>query len=253
MIEPSVLIERSADLHTHSSITDGTATPHEMARAALGAGLTVWGLSDHVRADTTWLADYERVIHELRVDGLEIRCGVEAKILNRTGRLDLPAQLPRLDYLLIADHQFPGADGPEHPDLIRQQIHAGRRTVASVVEELISATCAAVAGTPLPAVVVHPLSLLPKCGLSEDLIDDELLDALAAACRASDTAVEVNEKWRCPSLRVVSGLASRGVRLCAGSDAHRVADVGAFAYLAELDRAAQDWDALSLEGAGARR
>jgi putative hydrolase len=208
-----------------------------MAQTAAGAGLAVWGLSDHVRADTTWLPEYERVIHELRVDGLEIRCGVEAKMLNGTGQLDLPGRLPALDYLLIADHQFPGADGPVHPDVIRQQVHAGRRSAVSAVEELVAATCAAVVGTPLPAVVVHPFSLLPKCGLSEELIDNQLLDALATACRASDTAVEVNEKWRCPSLRVLLGLAARGVRLCAGSDAHQVADVGAFAYLDELELA----------------
>lgn len=38
------------DLHTHSTCSDGTLTPGELARAAAHAGLTWWGITDH---DTT--------------------------------------------------------------------------------------------------------------------------------------------------------------------------------------------------------
>ena len=236
------MIDRSSDLHTHSTITDGTAGPRQMGEAALATGLTTWGLSDHVRASTSWLDDYVRVVRSLRCGDLQIRCGVEAKILDVSGRLDLPAQLPALDYILIADHQFPGVDGPLHPDEIRQRVRNGKLNASAVVELLVRATAAAVTSAPLPAIVVHPFSLLPKCGLSEDLVTEELLDELAAACRAVDAQVEVNEKWRCPTARIVAGLEDRGVSLCAGSDAHRLEDVGAWlrpgspSYLDEVDR-----------------
>jgi len=227
------MIDIGVDWHTHSDWTDGADTINTMADAAVAAGLRSWGLSDHVRHDSTWLPEYTASVRALRRDGLQIRCGVETKIMDITGRLDLPSELSALDYLLIADHQFPGADGPEHPSSVRDRLAAGQITPEAVVEQLVEATAAALRSSPLPATVVHPFSLLPKCGLDEQLVTDELLDVLAAACAAVNGAVEVNEKWRCPSSRVLRGLHHRGVRLVAGSDAHRSADVGRYTYLHE--------------------
>lgn len=225
------MIDTGVDLHTHSTQTDGADDMATMAAAAVAAGLHTWGLSDHVRASTTWLPEYVVAVRALRYEPLQIRCGVEAKILDRTGRLDLPPDLPPLDYVLVADHQYPGTDGPEHPDAVREQLAAGRVTTASVLEQLVLATAAAVQASPYPPIVAHLFSLLPKCGLAEQDVPEDLLDALAAACRAADAAVEVNEKWRCPSAGVLARLHSRGVRLVAGTDAHRAADVGRFGYL----------------------
>lgn len=228
------MIDIGVDWHTHSDWTDGADSIDAMADAAVAVGLRSWGLSDHVRHDSTWLPEYATAVRSLHRDGLQIHCGVETKIMDTTGRLDLPSDLPLLDYLLIADHQFPGVDGPEHPSSVRDRLAAGHTTPSAVVEQLVEATAAALRSSPLPATVVHPFSLLPKCGLDEELVTDELLDVLAAACSAVNGAVEVNEKWRCPSSRVLSGLLHRGVRVVAGSDAHRSADVGRYTYLPEL-------------------
>jgi putative hydrolase len=228
------VIDRTSDLHSHSDITDGSATPAQMADAAVSAGLQTWGLSDHVRADTPWLGSYVDVVRALRRDGLTILCGVEAKMLDTSGRLDLPARIPVLDYVLVADHQFPGADGPIHPDEMHRSISSGAFDPGRAVEQLVRATCAALKAAPIPPVVAHLFSVLPKCGLSEDLVSDELLDELAATCVSMAARVEVNEKWRCPSEPVLAGLRLRGVALCAGSDAHRAEDVGSCSYLDEL-------------------
>ncbi|MEO5746234.1 MAG: PHP-associated domain-containing protein, partial [Terracoccus sp.] len=58
----------------------------------------------------------------------------------------------------------------------------------------------------------------------------------AFAALETDSAVEINEKWRCPSPRSLSHLAARGVRLTAGSDAHRAGEVGRWSYLVEVAR-----------------
>ena len=234
-----MLIDRTSDLHTHSSITDGTASVRLMADAAVRAGLRTWGISEHVHADSTWVESYLRAILAMRVRELDVRVGVEASMLDARGQLDLPRRLPRLDYVLIADHNFPGLDGPIHSDVIRRQVRSGERVGADVAEQLLAATCAAVARAPSPAIVVHPFSLLSKCGLSEALVTDELLDELAQACVSCGAVVEINERWRCPSERIVAGLTARGVQLCAGSDAHRVEDVGAWSYLNEISVGAE--------------
>ena len=231
---PASLIERGSDLHTHSTLTDGADSPAAMADAAAAAGLRVWGLSDHVRADSTWLDGYVPMVRALRRDGLEVRCGVEAKMLDAAGRLDLPAALPDLDYVLVADHQFPSPTGPLSPRHMTAALADGTWSARAVLDTLVQATCSAVRGAPAPAVVVHPFSLLPKMGLDESEIGDDHLYALAAACRAADAAVEINEKWRCPTPRVVRALLGSGVRMTLGSDAHRCADVGVTTYAHQL-------------------
>ncbi|MGI8882106.1 MAG: PHP domain-containing protein [Jatrophihabitans sp.] len=234
----TLTLDLTSDLHTHSSLTDGADTAAAMADAALAAGLRTWGLSDHVRADTTWLPDYVRTVHALDVGELVIRCGVEAKILDQAGALDLPPGSPALDYILIADHQFPGRSGPVHPTEIGGQLADGSLTPSAALEALITATCAAVRTSPAPPIVAHLFSVLPKCGLTEDQVDGELIDALAKDCVAAEARVEVNEKWRCPSLRVIDRLSNAGVVIVAGSDAHRCADIGRWDYATSLDRSA---------------
>jgi putative hydrolase len=226
-------VDRHVDLHTHSSLTDGHDPPEMMADAAARASLQTWGLSDHVRADSAWLPDYVRRVRALSREGVLIRVGVEAKILDRSGRLDLPPHLPELDYVLVADHQFPGRDGPQHPREVAADLAAGKIAAADVIDELVAATCRAVRSAPLPAIVVHPFSLLPKLGCDEQDVQAQHCAELADACLAVDAAVEINEKWRCPSPRLVTALAGLGVRLVAGSDAHRSEDVGRWRYLDE--------------------
>lgn len=229
-----MIINPGTDWHTHSSQSDGADSLEVMADAAVAVGLHSWGISDHVRADTGWLPDYVDAVRTLRRDDLEIRCGVEAKMLDSTGRLDLPSTLPAMDYLLIADHQFPGSEGPQHPDVVRDLVRAGRLTANAAVEQLVQATANAVRTSPLPPIVAHLFSLLPKCGFDEDDVAADLIDVLADACLAADAAVEANEKWRCPAPRTLARLSQRGVRLVPGSDAHCAADVGRSTYLAEL-------------------
>ena len=241
---PASLIERGSDLHTHSTLTDGADSPAAMADAAAAVGLRVWGLSDHVRADSSWLDGYVPMVRALRRDGLEVRCGVEAKMLDASGRLDLPAALPDLDYVLVADHQFPSPTGPLSPRHMAAALADGTWSARDVLDTLVQATCSAVRRAPARAVVVHPFSLLPKMGLDESTIADDHLHALATVCRAVDAAVEINEKWRCPTPRVVRALLGSGVRMTLGSDAHRCADVGVTTYaeqlLGELVRAHPD-------------
>lgn len=224
----------ATDLHTHSDRTDGADCVEAMADAAVASGLSTWGISDHVRASTPWVAEYVLATRAIRREGLAIRCGVEAKILDRSGRLDLPPTLPALDYVLVADHQFPGSAAPRHPADVRSDLEARRLSAADVVSDLVEATAAGVRQSPFPPIVAHLFSLLPKMGLSEGDVTAEHLHVIAHACLESGGAVEVNEKWRCPSPAVVAYLVDAGVRITCGSDAHRLEDVGARAYVDDV-------------------
>ena len=54
------------------------------------------------------------------------------------------------------------------------------------------------------------------------------LDAKANQLLLADAALEVNEKWRCPSDSVILALRNLGVRIVAGSDSHKSDDVGVY-------------------------
>ena len=95
-----------------------------------------------------------------------MRTGVEAKLLDSTGRLDAPDQLDGIDTILIADHQFPGPEGPWNPAETRRRLGAGL-SVAAALDLLTTALIKAMESTD-SAQLAHCFSILPKVGLDEE-------------------------------------------------------------------------------------
>lgn len=226
MSSDAVDLDPTQDWHTHSDWSLGVDSPPRMLAAAEAAGLRSWGLSDVVGQDTPWLADYTRTVRALGSKQVHIRCGVQTALLDLRGGLDLPARLPRLDYVLIAHHRMPGAHGPVAPSAVVEDIARGRRTVASVAADVVTATVSAVRASPFPPVVGKLLSVLAKCGLTQADVTDEMLDTLVRGLRGAQAAVALGERSRVLSPRIVRALADGGVRLVAGSEARRAEDVG---------------------------
>jgi putative hydrolase len=217
------------DFHVHSTFSDGASTLAENVRAARDRGLRSLCLVDHVRRDTAWLPEFTAGVATLRGEpGLRVLAGVEAKILDASGRLDLPPALDGIDLVLIADHQFPGDGGPVHPAQARADIRDGRMSPAEAVERLCEASVNALDATDRGRLLAHLFSVLPKMGLDEGMLPRPLLARLAARIAAAGAMVEINEKWACPSPRTVAALARAGVRLVAGSDSHHCRDVGVY-------------------------
>jgi putative hydrolase len=223
------------DYHVHSTFSDdGSSTLAENVSAAAGRGLRTLCLADHVRRDTAWVPEFAAAVAEYRGrPGLRVLAGVEAKIWDGSGRLDLPEALDGIDLVLIADHQFPADNGPVHPAEVRSALAYGGMTAAEAIERVCDATARAVlcggerSGGP-GVLLAHLFSLLPKIGLDEGMVPDALLADLAKRAAHAGALAEVNEKWSCPSPRTVTALARAGVRLVAGSDSHHCRDIGVY-------------------------
>ncbi len=73
--QPRLCSEPMIDLHTHSTASDGTLSPAQLARQAESIGLTAVALTDH---DTTaGLAEFEQAARSLNVEaiaGVELAC-----------------------------------------------------------------------------------------------------------------------------------------------------------------------------------
>lgn len=230
------------DFHVHSTFSDDAiSTLAENIAAASSARLLDLRLVDHVRQSTTWVPEFvAAVAAEPIPDGLAVQTGVEAKILDATGALDIPAALPvgpaGIDAVLIADHQFPGTNGPWSPRATVEKLNAGL-AVADALDLLVGALIAAMgraAKLGVGAQLAHCFSILPKIGLSERDLTEDHLAAWASTAARTGTVVEVNEKWACPSQRSLAAARAAGVILVASTDSHVATDVGRYSRVRAL-------------------
>lgn len=226
------------DHHVHSTFSDdGHSTLRENLDAAAARGLERVRLTEHVRADTAWVPEFVAAVRAEDVaDGLTVLTGVEAKLLSVAGDIDLPANLEGIDSVVLADHQFPGTDGPWSPSETRERIEAGL-SPADALEQFIEASVAAMIGFDHSArtlQLAHWFSILPKVGLSEDALTDEQLRRWSTAASSTGTLVELNEKWACPGARAVRVALSEGVTLVASTDAHLDSEVGRYDRVARI-------------------
>jgi putative hydrolase len=225
----SLQLALDEDFHVHSTFSDGESSLAQNVRAARERALRTLCLVDHVRRDTEWLPEFTAAVAPFRQQqGPRILAGVEAKILDASGRLDLPPGLDGIDLVLIADHQFPGDGGPVHPTRAREAISRGGLTTAETIERLCEATANALDATDRPRVLAHLFSVLPKLGLGEAMVPEPLLAELARRVALAGAMVEINEKWACPSPRTAAAMVRAGVPVVAGSDSHHCRDVGVY-------------------------
>ncbi|WP_194764588.1 PHP domain-containing protein [Microbacterium sp. UFMG61] len=224
----------TGDHHVHSTFSDdAVSTLAENLDAAVAAGLATVRFVDHVRQSTPWVPDYLAAVRALQVpDGLTVLTGVEAKILDASGTLDIPELPTGIDRILIADHQFPGVDGPLSPSTVRERIEAGWAT-DDVLDQLVSALIESMRRHPGNQ-LAHCFSILPKIGLSEDDLGVERVSAWAQAAAATDTMVEVNEKWGCPGIPLLDALHRTGTEIVASTDSHIASDVGRYSCVSEM-------------------
>ena len=233
------------DMHVHSTFSDGKNTIEENIEEAERLGLTQLTCVDHVRADTAYLPDYVAEIERLRpTTEIRLLCGIEAKLMDTSGALDLPAEIPAgVDRIYAADHQVPFADGPHHPRDVKEGLESGELDAGAVIDGIVDSTVGAVAGHD-EVVIAHLFSILPKIGLSEDDVSDEQLERLAAGTVAGKGRIEISERWSCPNARSLQPFVDHGVEVLLSTDAHMRTKMGRY------ERCAQTLADLGIEPRG---
>jgi putative hydrolase len=222
------------DMHVHSTFSDGTATVEENLAAARRRLLTSVTFVDHVRASTEWVGDFVGEVRRVAA-GTEIAvwCGLEAKLLDVSGTLDLPVDSVGADYVYIADHQVPLIDGPVEPSRVRAAIAAGTLAAPAVIRAIVQATENAIPRAD-QVVLAHLFSVLPKLGLEEAAVPIEAIERLARVAAAAGARVEIDERWRCPSARTLRPFLQAGVPILLSSDSHRPSTIGRYDYCLQI-------------------
>lgn len=209
-----------ADLHCHTlASTHAYSTVTELANAAAAKGLVAVGCTDHgignEDAPHIWHFDNLDILPDT-IAGVRVLRGVEANVVDHTGRLDMPRDvLGRLE-LVIAS------------------MHRGVMTAGSVEE--CTAAWLAVARDPLVTVIGHPGQtrfpfeherVIPEFGRGGKAVE---INAGSFRVRADSV----------PNCRRIALLCKRyGVPVMVSSDAHYHAAVGevsaALRMLEEID------------------
>ncbi|WP_029432661.1 PHP domain-containing protein [Blastococcus sp. URHD0036] len=134
------------DLHTHSSVSDGTQTPAELLATARDAGLDVVALTDHDTTDGWAAAARSRPAGLTVVPGMELSC----RWLIAEGN---PISLHLLAYLFDPEHPALAA---ERTRLREERLFRGERIVSRLVaagypvewSQIVTASGGGVVGRP---------------------------------------------------------------------------------------------------------
>ena len=230
-------IRLDEDWHVHSTFSDGADTVDVNVARAAWRGLRHLGCVDHVRRDSTFVPEYVTAVRRARADApIELSIGVEAKILDREGRLDLPHDLRGVELVYIADHQWPGARGVLDTAVVHASLTNGNLAPTDAVAQLVTSMIAAMYryADRRRLVLAHPFSILPRVGLDEHDLPDEALFQIAGVAVETDTMIEASERWRCPNERMIRVCEALGVTMLAATDAHRAEDIGMYEFVHQL-------------------
>ncbi|MEM7414075.1 MAG: histidinol-phosphatase [Gemmatimonadota bacterium] len=228
-MDPTRLLRE--DHHVHSTVSDGSGSLEDNVCAAAQRGVGLLGFVEHVRRDTRWVQSYVHEVRRLRNrHPLTLTCGIEAKILDLDGTLDLPRDVEGVDRIVIADHQLPGPGGPIHPADARAAVTAGIVSPGVLVRMLVAGTVEALQRHP-GSLIAHLFSLLPKLGVSEEDVPEDLVSELAEAALRSGATLELSERWMCPSPAVARVFYEIGVPIVASTDAHEPGAIGRYDFV----------------------
>ena len=199
-----------ADLHVHSSYSDGKASIEDMARQAKARGLEYICITDHSQSlkiagglTPERLTTQRKEIDALnkRLKGVRVLAGCEVDILS-DGRLDLPDDvLAGLDFVIASIHAA--------------MDQSGKRIMARLVGAMKH---------PHVHAIAHPTGRL--LGRRDPYAHD--FDAILRAAAATRTALEINCHEERLDLNDVHARAARdaGVKLFLGTDAHSADGLG---------------------------
>ena len=210
------------DLHTHTTYSHGKGSILDNVKEANAKGIKELGIADHGPGHKFYgikMADLPNIRNDIAkakelFPDMDIKLGVEANIINESGRLDVSKNDQALFDYIIAGYHY-GVLGENPWKAIKVCIGGYVRVFSnkSYNTDLI-----------VKALYENPIKILTH---PDDKIDVDI-DEIAKACEKTGALMEINNhhlSLHSDSIRIA---AKYNVNFVFSSDAHRSIDVGTF-------------------------
>ncbi len=194
-----------ADMHVHTSKSDGRDSVHNVIEAAEKKGLDLIALTDHGPGHGSGVT--ERQVRETRKEVALLQPSYRVRVL-----VGIEAEILPTGEVMLADR--------EGMDIVLASYHA-----APSEEAYYRAVFRAMEDPRVDVLAHHAWSAGMRFGFVREH-EEHLVELL----RDNGKAIEINSKHCLPSWDFLAMCRDAGVKYTIGSDAHRVADVGSVAW-----------------------
>lgn len=232
------------DLHTHTVYSHGKGKIEDNWLAAKRAGLETLGIADHgpghigFGISLTAIPEMRAKAEEMNAraeseGGPRVLLGIEANIINPDGQLDIsPEVQEKLDFVIAGYHFGIFGSAPFKACRMHLSGFLFERTGWSTQRQRSYNTSLVE-----KALYVNKIKVLSHPGAKADFD----IPAIARACQACGTLMEINDRHGCLTVEGIRQAAEYDVGFIIGSDAHVPSDVGKFeSALARAERAGLD-------------
>ncbi|MEL7655226.1 MAG: PHP domain-containing protein [Bacillota bacterium] len=214
------------DLHTHTTFSHGKGSIEDNVKSAISKGLKTIGISDHGPGHVTYgvkrsnVAVMRSEIERLKplYHEIEILLGVEANIINPSGKLDVTKEeLSQFDYLLAGYHYGVFGEAPvwalglHVQNFILSKLHSSTRKQKSKNTELA-----------IKAIYENEIKILTHPG-DKGAFD---IGEIALACAHRGTLMEISTWHDWLTVEGIKQAAKTDARFAISSDAHTPDRIG---------------------------
>lgn len=217
----------SYDLHTHTTFSHGKGSIEDNVKAAVSRGLRAVGISDHGPGHVTYGVKRHKIpamrkeVERLKplYPEIEILLGVEANIINPSGKLDVTEEeLSRFDYLLAGYHYGVFGQKPFFALGLHAQnfILSGWLHISTKKQKRINTELA------VRAVYENQIQILTHPG-DKGVFD---IGEIALACADRGTLMEISTWHNWLTVDGIRQAAKTDVRFVISSDAHTPERIG---------------------------
>ena len=178
------------DMHLHSNYSDGQNTLEEVIICAISLGINKICFTDHVWKTSEWVEDYLEEIEYLRIkyqDNIDIVAGVEAKLLNLDGEIDIDNSLYNKKVRVVAAiHRIPLGEGKFlKSSEINQDLSYSRKSWLKAFKSFKN--------NPKIDCIAHPFYLLDQMKINKN--DEDWWKEISDALEQIPTYIEYNVKY----------------------------------------------------------
>lgn len=216
------------DYHLHSNFSDGENTIEDYIVKAKESGLLKIAITDHVWRTSTWIDEYIKEINRLRdkYSQIKILIGVEAKALNRDGKIDVTEEtIKKVDFVMGVCHANLPLEKPPYNKINKLSANEATKVEADVILGLINNKNVGVIGH----LARTYYKFFYKAGKIRRQYPEELFLKIIKHAKKKDKILEYN-----PSVPFSDSflqlLLRENCKFSIGSDSHSIQELGKIDY-----------------------